>query len=272
MFGSIVDEEFIDLNDIKILKGRKFDNSLISDERSCIINETLAKKLGWGKDVLNKEINRNREGSNPLNVIAVVKDFHFENLNNKIAPYIFMRGDDQRYLNVKYKKGHENIALIKVQEKLTEHGAVLPVDISFVDENIKGKYKEENDFKKLFRFFTIIAIFISIIGIIGLTSYKVQRQMKDVAIKKVIGASLNHIFLSYIYRIVKLFMIAMLIALPLVYYFLSNWLNNYVYRINIGFLHLLSSAVVIFFIIIISTALSLSSIIYLDPVKLLKDE
>jgi putative ABC transport system permease protein len=272
LFGSIVDEEFIDLYDLKILKGRNFDNSLVSDESSCIINETLAKKLGWGNDVLNKEINRNRDVSNPLKVIGVVKDFHFENLNNMIAPYIFMRGDDQRYLNVKYKKGQECIALIKVREKLAEYGAVLPANISFVDENIKGKYKEENDFKKLFRFFTIIAIFISIIGIIGLTSYKVQRQMRDVAIKKVVGASLYHIFASYIYRIVKLFIISILIALPLVYYFLSNWLNNYVYRIEIGFLHLLLSALVIFFIIIFSTVISLSGIIYIDPVKLLRDE
>lgn len=268
----MVDEEFINLNKIKILKGRNFDDSRISDERSCIINETMVNKLGWGKDVLNKEIYENSDGSNPFKVIGVVKDFHFGNLNNKIAPFIFMRGNNQRYLNVRYKKGNESIVLEKVQQKLTEYGAVFPPEISFVDESIKRKYKGENDFRKLFRIFTIVAILISIIGIIGLTSYKVQRQMRDVAIKKVIGASLYHIFASYIYRIVKLFIISILISLPLVYYFLSNWLNNYVYRIDISFLHLLSSVVVIFFIIIISTGLSLSSIIYLDPVKLLKDD
>lgn len=272
LFGSIVDEDYIDLNGIQIIKGRNFDKNLKTDESSCIINETMVKKLGWGNDVLNKEIYQHSDGKNPLKVIGVVKDFHFENLNNKIAPFIFMRGEGQRYLNVKYKKEDESTALKKVQQKLTEYGAVLPPEISFVNENIKRKYKGENDFRILFRIFTIIAIFISIIGIIGLTSYKAQRQMRDVAIKKVIGASLYHLFASYIFRIVRLFGIAILIGLPLVYYFLSNWLNNYAYRIDISFLHLFSGALLIFFVIIFATGLSLSGIIYIDPVKLLKDE
>jgi putative ABC transport system permease protein len=272
LFGSIVDEDYIDLNGIDIIEGRNFDKNRKSDESSCIINETMVNKLGWGNDVLNKEIYQHSDGKNPLKVIGVVKDFHFENLNNKIAPFIFMRGEGQRYLNVKYKIEYESIAFEKVQQKLTEYGAILPPEISFVDENLKGKYKGENDFRELFRLFTIIAIFISIIGIIGLTSYKVQRQMRDVAIKKVIGASLYHIFASYIFRIVKLFGISILIGLPLVYYFLRIWLTNYAYRIDISFLHLLSGALLIFFVIIFATAISLSGIIYLDPVKLLKDE
>ena len=272
LFGSIVDANYIDLNGIQIIKGRNFDKNRKSDELSCIINETMVKKLGWGNDVLDKEIYQRSDGSQPLKVIGVVKDFHFENLNNTIAPFIFMRGEDQRYLNVRYKKGYESVALEKTQQKLTEYGAILPPEISFIDENIKGKYKEENDFRRLFRLFTIIVIFISIIGIIGLTSYKVQRQMRDVAIKKVLGASLYHIFASYIFRIVKLFGISILIGLPLVYYFLNNWLTNYANRIDISVLHLLLSALLILFVIIFATAISLSSIIYLDPVKLLRDE
>jgi putative ABC transport system permease protein len=272
LFGSIVDEDYIDLNDIEIIEGRNFDNSLISDESTCIINEAMVDKLGWGKDALNKEIFQHSDGSKPLKVIGIVKDFHFENLNSKIAPFIFMRGNDQRYLNVRYKPEYESTVLEEVKQKLTEYGAILPPEISFINENIKEKYKEANDFRKLFSLFTILAIFISIIGIFGLTSYKARRQLRDIAIKKVLGATVSHIFTLYIYRIIKLFVISILIALPLVYYFLNNWLNNYAYRIDISVSSLLFSALLILFIIIFSTAISLSGIIYIDPVKLLKDE
>jgi putative ABC transport system permease protein len=268
----MVDEEFINLHEIKILKGRNFDNKRLTDETSCIVNEALVSKLGWGDNALNKEIFMNRDGNNPMKVIGIVKDFHFESLHTELGPFIFFSGNNRRSLNFKYKKGTEQIALNKIKRKLSEFGSVLPADISFLNEKIKKKYKEESNFMKLFRIFTFMAIFISIIGIIGLTSYKAQRQLLDIAIKKVLGATLNRIFTSYIYSIMKLFAISILIALPAIYYFMYNWLNNFSYRININPYHFLFSAVLILVIIIISTILSLSNVIYVDPVKLLKDE
>jgi len=232
----------------------------------------MVKKMGWSQNALNKVIHRHSDGKTPLKVIGVVKDFYFENLNNKIAPFIFMKGTNQRYLNIKYSDNKESIALKGIQEKLNEHGAILPPQINFVSETIKEKYSSENDFIKLFKLFTIIAICISIIGIIGLTSYKVQRQLKDVAIKKVLGASLYTVFSSYTVRILNLFAISIAIGLPLVYYFLSKWLNNYANRIDISILDLIYSALLIFIVIIIATILSLRSVIYVNAVKLLKEE
>jgi putative ABC transport system permease protein len=272
--GYRIDGEYMNVLNLKLLNGRNFSNvRKIDQTNSCIINETMAKKFGWDEDAIGKEIYRKyNQKTYPLTVIGIVKDFHFENLNNEIGPVFFMMTVSPRLLNVKYKKGEEKLAVNAIQSKISEFGSELPMEYSFLSEEIKNKYKEEHRFNTLFRIFTFLIIFISLIGIIGLTSHNARVQLKDIAIKKVIGATLSNIFYEYILRIIKLLVVAAFIILPLSYYFLNDWLDNYAYRIDISLSHILVSIITILLIVVLSIVLSLRSLIYLNPIKFLKNE
>ena len=271
--SNYVDDSFIDLHQIKVVEGRNFSNDYTTDlNSSCIINEYLAKKIGKGKSAINTRIYRDRDGKQPLKIIGVVQNFHYEKLNTKLGPYVFFMGENMGYLNIKYREGMNQTVVSDVKNEFEDLGAQLPIQVTYLQESIRNKYEEEIRFNKVFRILSILAILISIIGIIGYSTLNIKYQLKDIAIKKILGASFIRLFTNDIFRNVKLLSFASIIAIPASYIFLENWLANFTYRIDISFWHITGSILLILGIIIITTFLSIIGILYIKPSLLIKDE
>lgn len=236
-FASIskwVDADFVDTYELQLLAGRNLTRS--DSVREFIVNETVLKKLGIARpeDILNKEINVwNGFAKGP--VVGVVKDFHTGTFKENIAP-VFMSNVKQRYNSAGVRLSSAGLqGSIKDIEKLWN--ANFPEQIfeyQFLDDKIGSFYREEQQLAHLYEIFAVIAIFLSCLGLYGLASFMAVQRIREVGVRKVLGATASNIVYLFSKEFMVLIGIAFIIATPLVWYFMQQWLQNYVYRINIG--------------------------------------
>ena len=234
IFNNQVDFDYMKTMEMEIINGRDFNNELSTDSSSVIINETLRKKLGW-EDPLGKKITAfNNNESFDLNIIGVVADFHFRSLHDVIEPSLMFIGkNNTRYINVKLSPGNveENISII--EGKWKEMEASLPFDYYFLEEDFDSQYKAEQRIGGIFIYFTLIAIVIACLGLFGLASYNAEQKTREIGIRKALGSSVQRIILMLSKQFTKYIIFANIIAWPLAWYFISEWLSNFAYRIHV---------------------------------------
>jgi len=235
----LADYDFIDLIQLKLIKGRQFDRDMGTDlNEAVIINETAARKLGWTDEPLGKKIDFGirLDGTAFRNtkVIGVVKDFHFASLHNEIEPIaIFLSDRPRQMLSIRIADGMERDALSLINDKWAEFGVNHPLHYEFLDERLKESYKSEEHTSRVFTVFSILSIFIALMGLLGLSSYLTERRTKEIGIRKVHGASVSAV-LNMLYReFAILLIIAFLIATPVAWWLLSRWLQDFAFHTNI---------------------------------------
>lgn len=238
VFEYFVDPNYIDLMNIHLLAGRNFSENLKTDAgNSVIINESMARDFGWTTgDAVGKELlgyHRDSERPNPV-VIGVVEDFNFRPLSEEVQPQMFHQFADyqpQQYF-VRIKPGDPSQALADLQKVWTSLNPEYPFKFSFLEEDIDRFYLQESRFGGIITWAGVISIFLACLGLLGLSALASNNRKKEIGIRKVLGADLSRI----VYILSKEFMVLVLIsiglALPLGWYFMHDWLDNFAYHIQ----------------------------------------
>lgn len=272
------DHEFIDLLGLEFVKGRNFDRNMKTDDTAAVIvNEATVRALEWGDQPLGKRINRdfdiNGKGGHDLKVIGVVKDFHFTSLHNKVEPMMmFIPNFPVNILTVRLKPGSSENTINFIKSKWESFGNDRPFDYTFLDENFDNKYSAEAKLGKVFATFAILSIVIALMGLIGLSSFVTAQRTKEIGIRKVLGASMEGIIGLLYKESLVLVLIACAVALPVSYYLISNWLDNYAYHISLSWVSFLLSTLTAIFVCIASVSYHTLSAANSDPVRSIKYE
>jgi len=229
-----VDHHFLNTYEIRLIAGRNLTST--DSVREFLVNETLVQKLGLKPaDVLNKEIDVwNGQIKGPI--VGVVNDFSAGTLKEAVAP-VFMSNIKQRFnsVGVRLAAGANAQASLKAIEKLWNETFPEQIfEFQFLDQRIAEYYKEERQLAHLYEMFAGIAIFLSCLGLYGLASFMAVQRVKEVGVRKVLGATPAHIVYLFSREFILLIGIAFIIAAPLVWYFMHNWLNNFVNRVDIN--------------------------------------
>ncbi len=223
--------------EFEISQGRYFSQDLASDSFACVINETAVKHFGLEDPLTVRFIQPQPGGGREVhNVVGVVKDFHYSSLHENIYPYVFLNaGTDMNWGYFSIKIPPENIkqTIDKVEEVWNEFTDNYPIQFFFLDEDFDSQYQEDKRTGNLSLVFGILAVFIAGLGLYGLTSFTVEQRTKEIGIRKVQGANIFRIIYLMLKESTILVSIATGIAWLLAWFYLSNWLENYNYRINL---------------------------------------
>jgi putative ABC transport system permease protein len=230
-----VDHDFIRTFEMKIVEGRDFSRELPSDIQSAyILNETAAKAFGWESGV-GKQFMVERADLTMGRVIGVMKDFHFASLHHNIRPLALVldpEGGDHFSLKITPKNMSETLSFI--EKKFKEFAPNAPFHYSFMDDEIAELYMEEERLGKLISSFSVLAVLIACLGLLGLASFSISRRTKEIGIRKVLGASVSNIIILLTGEFSKLVLLANIIAWPIAFYAMKKWLQNFAYRMDIG--------------------------------------
>jgi putative ABC transport system permease protein len=246
-----VDYDYIKTMGMEIIQGRDFDKSMGTDKTEAVlINETGVKTLGWEENPIGKKLrygfDLDTNQGRLLRVIGVVKDFHFRSLHNKIEPVIFFITDEPHYyLSLRIKEGKEKEALAVIEEKWNSYGAGRPFDYRYITQIMDEQYAGEKKISLIFQITTIVAIFIALLGLLGLSSFIAEQKTREIGVRKILGASVGSI-LQLLYReFIYLILIAFVLAVPLAWWRLDIWLNDsFIYHTSLkwGYFLLAGSA------------------------------
>ena len=231
-----VDHDFLSSFEIPLQAGRDFDINRASDSTEAfILNEAAVKAIGWqsNKEAIGKEFKyRQRAGR----VIGVMADFHFESLHQKIAPVVFLIPSDNRprsiALNINPAHREKTLAYLEEQWSYLRPG--FPFTHYWVEDRLNEQYGNEDRLANLIQYFSGLAIFIAALGLFGLASFTAEQRFKEIGVRKVLGASVSQILLLLTRGFTWLVIIAFLIACPLTWYFMEDWLGNFAYQTSIS--------------------------------------
>ena len=268
-----VDESYLPMMKIPLVQGRNFLKNFPSDSsHSVLVNETFVKQAGW-KNPLGQRVNfwYNNE---TYTVIGVVKDYHYESLNQEIKPQLFTMkaGNDYGMSFIKIKPGSETSSLKYVEQIFKKLFPVSPYSYTFkADENYKN-YEAESKWKQIMLFSAILTIFISCIGLFGLSVLSAEKRTKEIGIRKVLGASVNNVVTILSKDFVKLVIIALLIAVPLAWIAVNKWLENYPYRISLSWQIFAIPGAIVIFIALATVSFQAIRAAIANPAKSLRTE
>ncbi|HTF19247.1 MAG TPA: FtsX-like permease family protein, partial [Chryseolinea sp.] len=220
----LMDEQMIPLMGFKIVQGRNFNKHLASDTAAVILNEAAVKVLGLA-DPIDADLDFGGK------VIGVVKDYHWQSLREQIGPSVFMMGTKKYYqLSMGLNTAAGSDVLAQVTKKWQELAPEESFSYHFVDENFNAILEKERLFGRAVGFFTVLAIFVSCLGLYGLSAYTTEQRTKEIGIRKVLGASATHIVMMLNKRFATLVALAVLVATPLALYLSMRWMEGFAYR------------------------------------------
>ncbi|GHN03227.1 ABC transporter permease [Cytophagales bacterium WSM2-2] len=222
------DDEYLPLSGMRLIKGRNLNKDLASDSSSVILNEAAVKALDLGSDPIGATVNDKQK------IIGVVSDFHWESLRNTIAPLAIVLGKEKSELSFKLDPSTTSSFLKTAELKWKEMVPNEPFQYHFLDSNFGELVEKEAVFGKAVGFFTLLAIFISCLGLYGLSAFTAEQRTKEIGIRKVMGASSSTIVLMLNKQFAILVGIALLISIPLSVFIAQQWLNEFAYRIPLG--------------------------------------
>ena len=240
-----VDDQFFDTYGIELAAGRNFSKSVPADDSlSFIINEAAAKAIGWktNEEAIDTDF---QYGGTKGKLIGIVKDFHFESLHQRVVPMVFIstKRSGIGFLAVKISgdKMSDGIAHLEKIWRGTLPGR--PFEYQFLDDRYKRLYEAEQKEGMLFTIFSGMAIFIACLGLFGLATFNTMQRVKEIGIRKVLGASVPRILRLLSKEIVILIVVANAIAWPVAWIFMNKWLDTFAYHINMNILVYLLSAI-----------------------------
>ena len=236
-----IDEYFIPAMKMKIIAGRNFSTKFGEDSNNntCIINKTAAKRFGWNspEDALGHylvELNINAQDRKKSKIIGVVDDFNFTSSRKKIEPLAFLNDSKRaKYLYVRLSGNNISGSLDKIEETLKQFAPDHIFTSFFQDLHFVQLHKNERNIERIFMYCAGLAIFIACMGLFALAAYLINLRTKEVGIRKILGASSIKIWNILSIDFIKLVLIANFIAWPLAFYFIYHWLQNFAYRITI---------------------------------------
>jgi ABC-type antimicrobial peptide transport system permease subunit len=261
---------FLQAMRIQLVQGRDFSRSFVNDSSNYLVNEEAVKVMGLKDPIGEMFIHRSDTGK----IIGVVKDFHLRSLHDPIAPLFISFNTDFRgaLAVVRTKPGRTKEALSTLSDAYHRFNPKYPFDYRFADDEFNAQYKSEIMVGKLVYIFSFLAIFISAMGLFGLAMFIVEQRVREIGIRKVLGASVSGIVSMLTLDFVKLVLLSALLAFPLAYWIMNKWLQAFAYRVALSWWIFLLAATIALVIALITVGFQTVKAALTNPVKSLKNE
>ncbi len=269
---AVVDHDFIKTLGITMLQGRDFQRDMPSDTlKSVIVNETFVKRMNW-KDPIGKKVEIGDSSALRARVIGVMKDYHQTGMYNGVESLLlaYRIRNNIVYIKLADKNIQQTIGFIETKWK--EVFPDQPFTYTFLSDRFNMQFQADEKRGFIFTLFTVLAIFIACLGLFGLASYTVEQRTREVGIRKVFGADSITILRLITGDFLILVSISIVIAFPLAYYFMSRWLENYVYRSKLGVTLFIISAILTVIITFITISFKAYSASAMNPAQAIKTE
>jgi len=261
---------------LEMADGRNFSRDFPNDTARAILNESAVAQFGFDEPLGEYISTYGGSQQNPTSltyqVVGVVKNFHYTSLRDKIDPLVFTLGERRGYISFKVEAQNVDETIDHLEAKWDEFAPGQPFAYSLLDERFNELYESEQRIGDIATFFAVLSIFIACLGLYGLASFTAEQRTKEIGIRKVLGASITSIIGLLSKEFLKLVAISFILAAPLAYFFMNEWLSDFEYRTTLKW-----QTFVLAGVISVSIAwLTMSSQSYLaariNPAKSLKDE
>ena len=268
-----VAHNFLDTYGIPLAAGRDFDYLRASDSTEAfILNEAAIREIGWtsSEEAIGKQfLYGGRRGF----VTGVMEDFHFESLHQPIVPIVFLISQDRNnQVSIKFDANQREQVLSYLRGEWAEFRPDYPFEPNFIDEGFNRQYEAEARVKTIFTFFSVLAIVISVLGLLGLVTFATEQRTREIGIRKVMGAETSNILVLLGKDFLKLVGIGFLIAIPLSYFGMSSWLEDFAYRIGISWTTFLWAGLIAGLIAAVTVTSQTIRAAWANPVKSIKNE
>jgi putative ABC transport system permease protein len=273
-----IDEDFIPALQIKMAAGRNFSTTMFTDkDHAVIVNQTLASDAGW-KDPIGKRIQLGKDSlGNPVmfEVAGVVKDFNIYSLQHKIEPLILQlppQVNDKDNMYVRLSKSDIKAALAFSASIYKKYDAANPFEYNFLDQNFAKQYEAEQMQGSLLMIFTLLAISIACLGLFGLVTFTAEQRRKEIGIRKVLGSSVSGIVMLLAKDLLKLVVVAIVIATPIAWLAMSKWLQDFEYKAPIAWWVFAVAGTLALLIAFVTVSFKAIKAAIANPVKSLRTE
>lgn len=270
------DYDYLNVMGMELVKGRNFSKDFGTDTSAMIINETTAKLLGYedplGKNIYTISLDQNSHRLVTYTIIGVVKNFHFESLRQNIGPLCFRFGKPNWVTAFKVNSGNIKDLIGTIENKWKVMAPGMPFSYQFLDDAFNNMYRVEQRTGKLGLSLAIIAILIACLGLFGLATYMAEQRIKEIGIRKVLGASVSNIVMMLSGDFMRLVLISALFAIPLAWWAMNKWLQDFAYRISIGWWVFIAAGTIALMVALITISFQAIKAAIANPVKSLRTE
>ncbi len=269
-----VDDKYFDLYGIKFSVGRNFSHEFGTDSDAVILNEEAVRIFGYEspEQALNQKILLGGLGGEIKEIVGIIKDYHHKSLKSNIQPIIFSFAERGYYYSLKIDGQYTSQIISLIQAKWQEVLPGQPFEYFFLDESFNIQYKADQQFGNVFGLFAVLAVFVSCLGLFGLASFISEQRTKEIGIRKVLGASVSGIIFLLSKDFTKWVLLANAIAWPIAYYTMKSWLQNYAYRIEVGWWMLLLAGALALAISLVTVSYQAIKAAVANPVDSLRYE
>jgi putative ABC transport system permease protein len=266
-----VDYDYIPTMGLQIIKGRNFSPDFGTDSAGVIINEAAARELGWGNtNPIGKTIVSS--GQHAHTVIGMVKDFHYTSVKQKIAPLMIAPGNMRSGLIVKIKTADVQNLLTDIKKQWNGFSPGAPFTYYFVDDKFAALYTAEQKTGQIFTAFSLVAIVIAGLGLFGLATFITEQRTREIGIRKVFGASVQQVLLLVSKEFIILVAIAFVIAVPVTWWGMHQWLQDFAYRVTISWWVFAVAGIMALVIALLTVSIQAIKAAIANPVKSLRAE
>jgi len=272
----MTDPDFQDVLKFKMVQGRYFSEKFGTDTSGVVLNEAAVKLLGWD-DAIGKKISNWSEPPLFFNVIGVVADLHYESMHSQIMPMGFFHLDcpfhwTPRYVAARVNSNNMRELINRIGKVWTAFNEDLPFEFSFLEEDYDRLYANEMQTRKIFVTASILAIIIGCLGLLGLVAFMVERRLHEIGIRKVLGASIASIVMLLTGEFTRWVVVANLIAWPVSWLVMDRWLQNFAYRISIGWWMMVVAGITTLIIAFLTVSYQSIKAAVANPVEALRYE
>ncbi len=270
-----VDFDFIPTYEIKLAAGRNFSRDFGTDTAGYILNESAVKALDWksAENAIGKDF---KYGNTRGHIIGVIRDFHFESMHQSIVPIVLiMTPASNPYFNnmsIKFAGNNINKSLAHLENTWKKFIPDIPYEYTFLDENFDKLYEAEQRQGNIFTAFACIAIFIACLGLFGLSAFTISQRVKEIGVRKVLGADIAGIVALLSKDFLILVLIAALIAFPIAWYAMHNWLKDFAYRVSISWWIFIVAGLASLCVALLTVSFQAIKAATSNPVKALRSE
>ncbi|MEQ9404907.1 MAG: FtsX-like permease family protein [Cyclobacteriaceae bacterium] len=261
--------------DFEIVKGRGFDKSYTSDSSGInfILNESAVNQLNLDEPIGEKLVWIDNENLIEGTIVGVVKDFHYRSLHERIQPLLLqVQVDDVSQLVVKIEGTNFQAVLEEIESIYLSAGSEWPFDFQFLDQQLSDLYQSEMKTLSIFSIFGIIALILACLGLLGMAIAMINQRIKEVGMRKILGASSLQIMQMIFMQFAKLVVLALLIGLPVSFLLMQNWMNEFSYQVPFGVMPFIWSILILMFVALISVSSAVMKIAFSNPVDALRYE
>ena len=267
-----IDEDYIKTLGIKLAKGRNF-SGLSDTLHGMLVNEKMVQEFGWGDNPLGKRVKFPGDTSgNYLEVVGVVKDFNQKSLYNPITPLILLYRPNTSLIQLKLSTANIPSTIAGIEQTWKKTFPDMPFQYTFLDQDFDSQYAADQKRGKIFTAFSVLTIFITCLGLLGLIAFTTEQRQKEISIRKVMGANVGQIVPLITKNFVVLVGLSCIIAFPVAWYFMAKWLKIFPYNTGLSIMPFILSALVVLMITMLTVIFHTIRAAVANPVKALRSE